>query len=136
MVAVCHARRHARAARRHDVDPQLALAIAWQESGWPMDVVSDAGAVGAMQVLPSTGRWMEQYAGRVLRLRTLRDSAAAGTLPLRVLDANTSRTQHVIAAYYQGLGAVRRHGLYDETERYVTNVWAIKHRLQDGRSPG
>jgi soluble lytic murein transglycosylase-like protein len=124
------------AARHHDVDPQLALAIAWQESGWQMGVVSRARAIGAMQVLPSTGRWMEQYAGRPLDLRKPGDNAEAGVLLLRVLARHTHRRTHKIGAYYQGLGAVRTHGLYDETRAYLRNVEAIKKRLEDGRSPG
>lgn len=122
-------------ARRHGVDPQLALAIAWQESGWQMDVVSSADAVGAMQVLPSTARWMEDYAGRPLRLRRLPDNAEAGVLLLRVLGQQTERRAHRIGAYYQGLGAVRRHGLYGETRAYVRNVVAIRERLEAGRPP-
>ncbi|KRE92327.1 hypothetical protein ASG76_17960 [Nocardioides sp. Soil774] len=123
------------AARRHHVDPQLALAVSWQESGWQMGVVSHADAVGAMQVLPSTARWMEHYAGRRLRLHRLGDNATAGVLLLRVLATQTDRRRHKIGAYYQGLGAVREHGLYDETRTYVANVEAIKRRLEDGRPP-
>jgi soluble lytic murein transglycosylase-like protein len=123
------------AARHHDVDPQLALAIAWQESGWQMGVVSSANAIGAMQVLPSTARWMEHYAGRRLRLRKLGDNAKAGVLLLRVLSHHTHRRTHKIGAYYQGLGAVREHGLYAETRTYVANVVAIKNRLEGGRPP-
>lgn len=123
------------AARHHGVDPQLALAISWQESGWQMGVVSSAHAIGAMQVLPSTGRWMEQYAGRPLDLRTLGGNATAGVLLLRVLSQQTHRRTHKIGAYYQGLGAVQRHGLYEETRAYVDNVEAIKRRLEDGLSP-
>ena len=122
-------------ARRHGVDPQLALAVSWQESGWQMGVVSSADAIGAMQVLPSTARWMEQYAGRPLRLRRLGDNAQAGVLLLKVLSDHTQRRTHKIGAYYQGLGAVQRHGLYDETRAYVDNVEAIKRRLEDGRPP-
>jgi hypothetical protein len=123
------------AARNHGVDPQLALAISWQESGWQMGVVSGAHAIGAMQVLPSTARWMEHYAGRPLHLRKLGDNAQAGVLLLRVLGEHTHRRTHKIAAYYQGLGAVQRHGLYEETKAYVSNVEAIKRRLEAGRSP-
>jgi len=123
------------AARSHGVDPQLALAISWQESGWQMGVVSSAHAIGAMQVLPSTARWMEQYAGRSLDLRKLGDNAKAGVLLLDVLSRHTDRRRHKIGAYYQGLGAVQRHGLYEETKAYVDNVEAIKRRLEDGRSP-
>ena len=75
-----------------------------------MGVVSSANAIGAMQVLPSTARWMEQYAGRSLRLRKLGDNAQAGVLLLKVLSAHTQRRTHKIGAYYQGLGAVRGTG--------------------------
>jgi hypothetical protein len=123
------------AARNHGVDPQLALAVSWQESGWQMGLVSHADAIGAMQVLPSTGRWMEHYAGRPLELEKLGDNATAGVLLLKVLSRHTHRRTHKIGAYYQGLGAVRRHGLYDETRTYVANVEAIKRRLEAGRPP-
>ena len=56
-------------------------------------------------------------------------------LLLRVLARHTQRRTHKIGAYYQGLGAVQRHGLYEETRTYVDNVEAIKRRLEDGRSP-
>ncbi len=123
------------AARRHGVDPQLALAVSWQESGWQMGVVSSAHAVGAMQVLPATARWMEGYAGRPLRLHRLADNATAGVLLLRVLGRHTDRQAHLVGAYYQGLGAVRRRGLYGETWDYVRDVRAIERRLEEGRPP-
>jgi hypothetical protein len=125
----------ARTARRHGVDPELALAVSWQEAGWQMHHVSSANAIGAMQVLPSTARWMENYAGRRLHLRRLADNAEAGVLLLDVLGDHTSRRKHRIGAYYQGLGAVREHGLYGETKTYVANVVAIKRRLEAGRPP-
>ncbi|WP_457205468.1 transglycosylase SLT domain-containing protein [Nocardioides sp. P5_C9_2] len=124
-----------RAANYRGVDPQLALAIGWQESGWQMHRVSSAGAIGAMQVLPGTGRWMEQYAGRDLRLRVLKDNATAGVLLLGVLDDHTRNRRHQVGAYYQGLGALQEHGLYGETKAYVANVLAIKERLETGRPP-
>jgi len=123
------------AANRAGVDPHLALAVAWQESGWQMDRRSGAGAIGAMQVLPGTGRWMSLYAGRPLHLRRLGDNATAGTTLLRVLDRETPTTRRAIGAYYQGLGAVREHGLYRDTRAYVANVTAIRDRLEAGRPP-
>lgn len=125
----------ARTAMAHGVDPQLALAVSWQESGWQMDRRSDAGAIGAMQVLPSTGSWMSLYAGRRLHLHRLADNATAGVRLLRVLGDETGSRRHQVAAYYQGLGAVRDHGLFQETRAYVANVLAIKQRLEAGRPP-
>ena len=124
-----------RASRRQGVDPQLSLAVSWQESGWQMDQVSSAGAIGAMQVLRPTVQWMELYAGRDLRARRLRDNVETGVTLLDVLAAETVSRARQVGAYYQGLGAVRRHGLYDETRAYVDNVLAIRHRLERGQPP-
>lgn len=122
-------------ARRQGVSPTLAQAIGWQESGWYQPVVSSAGAIGVMQLLPSTGRWMEGYVGRRLHLRDTWDNIKAGVVLIHVLQRNTKNTRHAIGAYYQGLGGVQRHGLYPDTRRYVKNVRAIQARLAAGRTP-
>jgi hypothetical protein len=119
-------------AARHGVDPQLALAVSWQESGWQMDRRSSAGAIGAMQVLPSTAAWMSMYAGHRLHPRRLADNAQTGVRLLGVLRSETTNRRRAVAAYYQGLGAVRSHGLYGETHAYVANVLALKRRLEAG----
>jgi soluble lytic murein transglycosylase-like protein len=118
-----------REARRLGVPVALAQAIGWQESGWHQPVRSGAGAIGVMQVLPGTGVWMSLYAGRPLDLRDTHDNITAGVTLVRVLLDQTSRTRTAVAAYYQGLGAVRRHGLYPETRQYVANVLAVRDRL-------
>jgi len=82
-----------------------------------------------MQVMPDTGRWMRAYAGRPLRLRDTHDNVLAGVLTLRVLRASTKHDRNAIGAYYQGLGAVREHGLYDDTVAYVRSVRAIESRI-------
>ncbi|HET8561019.1 MAG TPA: transglycosylase SLT domain-containing protein [Marmoricola sp.] len=129
------ARRIAAEARRQGVAPSLAQAIGWQESGWYQPVVSRAGAIGVMQLLPSTGRWMEGYVGRPLNLRDTYDNVRAGVVLLDVLQRNTKDTRHAIGAYYQGLGGVQRHGLYPDTRRYVKSVRAIQRRIAAGRAP-
>ena len=122
-------------AARHGVDPQLALAVSWQESGWQMDRRSSAGAIGAMQVLPSTADWMSTYAGRRLHPRRLADNATTGVRLLSVLDSETANRRRTVAAYYQGLGALRSDGVYRETRAYVANVLALKRRLEAGLPP-
>ena len=114
--------------------PSLALAIAWQESGWQQNRLSSAGAVGVMQVLPATGRWMSLYAGHRLNLYALGDNIAAGVVLVRLLRAETT-LRRAVAAYYQGLGSVRRHGLYPSTRHYVRNVLALHRRLRHGWRP-
>jgi soluble lytic murein transglycosylase len=48
----------AAAARDNDVDEALLFGIARQESRFAPDVVSSAGAVGLMQLMPATARWV------------------------------------------------------------------------------
>ena len=124
-----------RMAHRYKVPRTLALAIAWQESGWQQRRVSSAGALGVMQVMPDTGRWMRWYAGRKLRLRDTHDNIQAGVMTLRILRLWTRRDNNAIAAYYQGLGAVRRHGYYKDTKRYVRSVRAHQRRIIATGSP-
>ncbi len=121
-------------ARRHGVQPNLALAVAWQESGWQQRRVSSAHALGVMQVLPSTARWMSLYAGRRLDPHHLRDNVTAGVLLLKVLRGQATY-KRTIAAYYQGLAGVRAHGMYDDTRAYVANVRAIRQQLSGGWNP-
>jgi hypothetical protein len=40
-----------------------------------------------------------------------------------------------VAGYYQGLAGVRRHGMYDDTRRYVANVLALRRQFERGRYP-
>ena len=124
----------AKKARRVGVNPHLALAIAWQESGWQHKQVSTAGALGAMQVMPGTGRWMSAYLGRKLNLRNLHDNVSAGVVLIKVLRSQ-AKLKHTIAGYYQGLAGVRRYGMYKSTKRYVANVLAIKKALGRGWDP-
>ena len=45
-------------AAAHGVPASLAEAIAWQESGFNNNLVSDANARGVMQILPGTWSWI------------------------------------------------------------------------------
>ena len=91
-----------RISRQHGVDPSLALAISYQESGWDQRQVSVANAVGAMQVIPSSGEWASQMAGRDLDLLDTDDNITAGVLLLKVLTQQADTTSEAIAGYYQG----------------------------------
>ncbi len=112
-------------ASRHGVDPALAQAIAFQESGFSMRAVSPANAVGAMQVVPSSGQWTSEMAGRQLDLLDPHDNATAGVLLLRAHSRTGADQSTVIAAYYQGMSSVRRNGMFADTRRYVANVQTL-----------
>ncbi len=51
------------AAREHAADEAVLLGIARQESRFSADVVSSAGAVGLMQLMPPTARWVARKLG-------------------------------------------------------------------------
>lgn len=121
-------------AKRFGVNPALALAVSWQESGWQHDRVSSAGAIGAMQTMPGTGRWMSSMLGRRLNIKDLHDNVTAGVVLLRWLR-DEAGPRVAVAGYYQGLAGVRRHGMYDSTKRYVANVHALRKRIEQGWSP-
>src|SRR3954447_8553043 len=118
-------------AAAHGVSPSLAAAIAWQESGFNNGMVSSANARGVMQVMPGTWDFVENnLAGRRLDANSAKDNVDAGVLYLRhLLDETGGDESAAIAGYYQGLGSVRSRGLFDDTQRYVANVQALRSRF-------
>ncbi|WP_432571458.1 lytic transglycosylase [Kineococcus sp. SYSU DK005] len=114
---------------RLGVDPSLALAIGYQESGFNMGVVSHANAIGAMQVIPSSGEWASDLLGEEIDLFDPRDNAKAGVVILRTLVASNP-PDVAIASYYQGQASVRSRGMYDDTRRYVANVQTLQARFR------
>ncbi len=118
-------------ASQHGVSPSLAAAIAWQESGFNNGMVSSANARGVMQVMPGTWDYVERnLAGRKLDPGSATDNVHAGVIYLKHLLEQTGGDESTaIAGYYQGLGAVRSRGLFDDTEQYVANVQALRPRF-------
>ena len=118
-------------AAEHGVSPSLAAAIAWQESGFNNGVVSSANARGVMQVMPGTWDWIQQnLAHGPLDPNSATDNVHAGVLYLGHLLKETGGDETTATAgYYQGLGAVRSRGLFDDTKQYVANVQALRGRF-------
>ena len=111
------------------VDPRLALAHAYVESGFDMRSVSPANAIGVMQVIPSSGEWASRLVGRRLNLLDPRDNAVAGVAIIRYLQSNADSADQGIAGYYQGLGGVRKNGMKPDTAIYVNRVKAAQARF-------
>jgi LysM repeat protein len=118
-----------RIARQQGVDTRLALAIAYQESGWNQRAVSPANAIGVMQVIPQGGQWASGLVGRRLDLLKTTDNITAGVVMLRSLGRSTNSMEKTVAAYYQGLGALQKHGMYSDTKLYVRNVMALRKTM-------
>ena len=107
----------AAAATRYGLAPELVDTVARQESGYRPQVVSSAGAIGIMQLMPATARslgvdpWdpVANINGGAAYLRAL-------------LDQFDGRVDLALAAYNAGPSAVKRHdGVppYRQTQTYV-----------------
>ena len=113
-------------ATSNGVDPKLAQAISYQESGFNMRAVSPANAVGVMQVIPSSVRWAGQLTGRDLNALNPRHNVLAGVIVLKAnLRASGGDPDKAIAGYYQGLRSVNSNGMYADTKAYVASVKSL-----------
>ena len=97
---------------RHGVDPYLVCAVIRCESNWDESVVSSAGAVGLMQVMPETAENMAAWGlvdSQQYGWGNLEDPATNieyGCAILSYLDRQLGSQDAVIAAYNAGIGAV------------------------------
>src|ERR1044072_813425 len=117
-------------AKKNDLPPELVAAVVNTESNFKPTARPQRGAVGLMQLVPRTGRWMGA--------RNLADPAQnimAGAKYLRYLsDRFGGDQQKVIAAYNAGEGNVRRfNGVppFRETRNYVSKVRNFQDDLGD-----
>ena len=112
--------------RVYGVDPTLARALAWMESGWQQDVVSSVGALGVMQLLPETWEFVDLVLLGERTPRTYQGNVRAGVRYLRwQLDEFGGDRRLALAGWYQGARAVREVGLYNETKVFVRIVLAL-----------
>jgi len=126
------------AAREYGWNPNFIKAVAWQESGWQQDVVSWVGAVGVMQLMPSTAAWLNAayFPDRELDVQNSAwDNIEAGVAYLSALYDQTGSAELTLAGYYQGLGSVEAEGVFPETEAYVTNIIELRDAFAAGALP-
>lgn len=109
------------AAKRHGVDANLVRAVIKVESNFNPNAVSRKGAMGLMQLMPSTARSLN-----VSNPFDPEQNVEAGVKHLRgLLDNFNGDVALSLAAYNAGEGAVRRAGHipnYSETRDYVRKI--------------
>jgi soluble lytic murein transglycosylase-like protein len=126
------------AGQKHGVNPYLVMGLAWHESGWQASVVSSAGAVGIMQVMPATA----EVDGPALLHRQVNlfdpaDNIDVGTAILKHnLDHWHGDLASALVAYYAGGASVTDWSrLRDDERRYVWSVYRMAVAFRDGKGP-
>ncbi len=119
------------AARKHGVPADLLKAVAWQESGWQNDKVSSTKALGIGQLMPDTVTFVnERLLGARLDPRRPEQNIEMSARFLRyLLDSTGGNVALAVGSYYQGLTSVRRDGTLRVTDKYVSNVLALRSRF-------
>ncbi len=109
------------AAARHNVDPNLVRAVVKVESNFNSNAVSRKGAMGLMQLMPSTARQLN-----VKNPFDPDQNVDAGVRHLKQLLENYGGDVNLtLAAYNAGSGAVARSAgvpHYAETQNYVRRI--------------
>lgn len=116
-----------RASQRHRVDGLLVAAIVSAESGFVPDAISPKGAVGLMQLLPSTG---SLYGAVDLHDPSVNIDAGSRYLA-RLLREFNGDLELAVAAYNAGPANVTRYGgvpPFAETRKYVRKVLSLYRR--------
>jgi Transglycosylase SLT domain len=109
------------AAARHNVDPNLVRAVVKVESNFNPNAVSRKGAMGLMQLMPSTARQL-----KVQNPFDPEQNIDAGVRQLKhLLESYGGDVKLTLAAYNAGSGAVARSAgvpHYAETQSYVRRI--------------
>jgi len=117
-------------AKKNNVRPELVAAVVQAESKFKPTARSGAGAVGLMQLVPRTGRWMGAR-----DLTNPAQNVAAGAKYLKYLDDRFDGNEtKIIAAYNAGEGNVKRFGgvpPFRETRKYVAKVRDFQQDYQN-----
>jgi LysM repeat protein len=117
-------------AAHYGIDPRLARALAWMESGYNNNEVSSVGAQGVMQLLPSTWDYVETVLIKHPVAHDADGNVHVGLAYLNHLLHAFNGDEHLaLAAWYQGERSVRAGGPYKVSKVFVADVLALKSRM-------
>lgn len=99
-----------RYSEENDLDPFLVMGLIQAESSFQSDAVSPVGAMGLMQIMPSTAEWLAELMGISYTEEDLFNPAyniRMGTFYLRRLITYFGDVDTALASYNAGMGNVR-----------------------------
>ncbi|HEY8409043.1 MAG TPA: peptidoglycan-binding protein [Gaiellaceae bacterium] len=115
----------------YGVDPHLAHALAWMESGYNNAMVSSVGAQGVMQLLPTTWTYVED----VLIGHKIPDHGPDGNVHVgmaylhHLLKVFNGNERLALAGWYQGERSVKANGPLKVSKAFAADVLALKERM-------
>ena len=119
-------------ADKHGVDEKLVQALIKQESGFNPKAKSKAGAMGLMQLMPSTAKNLG-----VQDPYNIVQNVEGGVKYLRgLLDRFNNDEKLALAAYNAGPNAVKKYGgipPYKETQNYVNSIMSAYDKIKEAR---
>lgn len=120
--------------KEFNLPPSLVASIIKAESNFKKDAISDAGAIGLMQVMPDTAKWLTK---KELNLNNPEINIQIGCMYLHYLKTQFLDLNAILAAYNAGPNKVRiwlceeefsKNGInllktpYKETNDYINKV--------------
>ena len=120
--------------RQYNIDPYLIVAVMEKESSFNHETISSSGALGLMQLMPSTAKELGVNPKRA------EENIEGGIRYLRQQlnkYGGKYKVHYALASYNAGAGAVRKYGgipPYAETQNYVRKIVENYNKLKQSKN--